>query len=122
MLCLKKFSRAVVNKFGSDYLRLPNQDYTERIEEQFAGVGFPGCIGAVDCTGWAGGNCPTALHGIHKGKPGVELRIEVVCDLDPRIWHCFFGLPGSMNDLNIPSVNPFFNAVLPGKVLPENNF
>ena len=44
------------------------------------------------------------------------LRMEVIADLDLRIWHLYFGLPGAMNDLNILSVSPHFSDVLSGKV------
>lgn len=38
--------------------------------------------------------------------------MEVVCDLDLRIWSLFFGLPGMLNDLNIIRLSPFFAEVL----------
>ena len=40
--------------------------------------------------------------------------MEIVCDLDMRIWSCSFGFPGSMNDLNILDASPFFQKMLAG--------
>ena len=52
LLSLKKFCRATVYCFGSDYLRSPSIDEIARNEAQFANVGFPGCMGMLDCAGW----------------------------------------------------------------------
>ncbi|MEM1283721.1 MAG: hypothetical protein AAGG81_09240 [Chlamydiota bacterium] len=48
---LKQFCRAVVSKFENEYLRLPTDEDLESIENQFAAIGFPGCIGCIDCSG-----------------------------------------------------------------------
>lgn len=97
----------------------------KRIERQFAEVtnqsnGFPGCMSCLDCASWDWGSCPKAFQGIMKGKDKVPtLRMEVIWQpLDLHIWHLYFGLPGVMNDLNIPSVSSHFADVLSGKFPP----
>ncbi|KAE9334033.1 hypothetical protein PR003_g13713 [Phytophthora rubi] len=56
----QRFTKAVLNKFGSEYLREPTaadiQHHT-RINEQ---RGFPGMFGSLDCTHWTWKNCPVA--------------------------------------------------------------
>ncbi|CDF33411.1 unnamed protein product [Chondrus crispus] len=118
-LCLTEFCSAVVDGFRSEYLRQPTQEDLGRIERRFAAVGFPGCIGCLDCAGWDWRNCPKALQGAMIGKDGTPtLRMEVICDLDLWIWSFQFGLPGVLNDLNILEVSEHFSQVLNGRFPP----
>jgi len=73
-------------------------------------------IGSIDCMHWEWSACPTAHHGIyrgHKGKPTVIL--EAVASKDLRIWHAFFGLPGSHNDINVLHQSPVFDDLANGR-------
>lgn len=118
-LCLFEFCEAVINCFETEYLREPTVEDLKRVERRFAEVGFPGCIGCVDCAGWFWKNCPKALQGAMIGKDGKPcLRMEVVCDLDLWIWSFQFGLPGVLNDLNILEVSDLFSKVLCGSFPP----
>ena len=47
--CMYRFCRAVVGKFGKDYLRGTNEAETARIMAQNAARGFPGMIESIDC-------------------------------------------------------------------------
>uniref|UniRef100_H3G7G5 DDE Tnp4 domain-containing protein n=1 Tax=Phytophthora ramorum TaxID=164328 RepID=H3G7G5_PHYRM len=77
--------------------------------------GFVGMIGSVDCMHWQWGNCPTALAGQHKGKEKKPTKIlETVADYNLRIWHCYFGSPGSLNDINVLDQSPLFQDFLQG--------
>lgn len=99
---LKVFCRTVIKCFGTKYLRLPNCEDLKRIENQFSSIGFPGCIGCIDCSGWQWDSCPRGLQGIMCGKEMKPYRkMEVICDLDMSIWHFYFGLPGMLNDIDI---------------------
>lgn len=118
-LCLEEFCVAVTASLGPTYLREPNETDIERIENEFRLAGFPGCIGCLDCSGWRWKNCPKALQGMMTGKEGKpSVRMEVVCSLDLWIWSFQFGLPGSMNDLNILELSDHFSRVLSGKFPP----
>jgi hypothetical protein len=78
--------------------------------------GFPGMLGSIDCMHWQWKNCPAALAGQYKGKekkPTVVLEAWVSTDL--WIWHCNFGSPGSLSDLNILDQSPVFNSIMKGK-------
>ena len=112
---LSEFCKSVVSRFAW-YLREPSLEDMKRIESQFSSVGFPGCIGVVDCAGWDWANYPKALQGIMVGKESIPtIRMEVIADLDLHIWHLFFGLPGMLNDINILSVSPHFADIMTGK-------
>jgi Plant transposon protein len=45
--------------------------------------------------------------------------MEVICDESLRIWHVFFGCPGSFNDVNILNCSPLFAEVLAGNFPPS---
>jgi hypothetical protein len=101
-LSMKRFCRAVVEVFGEEYLRSPNEDDVRRLLQEGKQRGFPGMLGSLDCMrgGWK--NWPTAWQGVYAGKekePTVVL--EAVASYDLWIWHAFFGLPGSMDDINV---------------------
>lgn len=105
--------------FGMEYLREPTEDDLKRIEARFAQVGFPGCMGCVDCAAWDWKNAPKAYQEHKVGKEKVStLRMELICDLDLWIWHCAFGYPGSMNDFSILDVRPHFADLLIGRYTP----
>ncbi|GJV65989.1 zinc finger, CCHC-type containing protein [Tanacetum coccineum] len=60
------------------------------------------------------GNCPKALHGQFKRKDHKysTLMLEAVADQRLWIWHAYFGVPGSNNDLNVLYGSPLFDDVL----------
>jgi hypothetical protein len=111
--CLRNFCNALVDVYGQEYLRKPSLDDLERLLEEGMALGFPGMLGSIDCMHWEWKNCPTAWHGEYQGrskKPTVIL--EAVASNDMWIWHHFFGLPGSVNDINVLDRSPLFNDML----------
>ena len=54
-----------------------------------------------------------AKVGQHKGKKNT-LILEAICDPDTYIWYCFFGEPGSLNDLNILEKSTIVGSILNG--------
>jgi hypothetical protein len=70
---------------------------------------------------WQWKNCPTADHGSHRGKDKKPtLVLEAVASQDLRIWHSFFGCPGSLNDLNILSQSHLFDRITKGGSPPSD--
>ena len=56
-----------------------------------------------------------AKAGQHKGKEKKNtLILEAICDPDTYIWYCFFGEPGSLNDLNILEKSTIVGSILNG--------
>jgi hypothetical protein len=93
--CLKHFCTAVVKRFASEYLRPPTLQDLQEIEAEYCKLGFPGCIGCLDCASWTWDKCPVANQGMYRGrekKPNI--RMEVVCDDKLRIWHLFLESQG----------------------------
>ncbi|XP_056849930.1 uncharacterized protein LOC108840392 isoform X2 [Raphanus sativus] len=78
--------------------------------------GFPGMIGSIDCIHWEWKNCPSAWKGQYargSGKPTIVL--EAVASFDLWIWHAFFGLPGTLNDINVLDRSPVFDDIINGQ-------
>ncbi|XP_074336670.1 uncharacterized protein LOC141673837 [Apium graveolens] len=55
----------------------------------------------------------------HKGVATIIL--EAVASSDLWIWHAFFGVAGSNNDINILDLSPVFDDILQGRA-PEVNY
>jgi hypothetical protein len=58
--CLRKFVVAIVEVFGPEYLRLPNEHDIARLLAIGESIGFLGMLGSIDCIHWGWKNCPTA--------------------------------------------------------------
>ncbi|CAL8173974.1 unnamed protein product [Prunus armeniaca] len=60
-------------------------------------------------------NCPTAWQGDYENRKGQKrLILEAVASFNTWVWHAFFGVAGSQNDLNVLGQSPVFNDVLRG--------
>jgi hypothetical protein len=66
---------------------------------------------------WRWENCPIAWKGqftrVDYRVPTIIL--EAVASQDLRIWHAFFGVPGSNNDINVLNQSPLFIEALEGQ-------
>ncbi|KAL5548699.1 hypothetical protein UlMin_003930 [Ulmus minor] len=112
---LKKICRAVVEVFSEQYLRSPNANDVARLLHISKRRGFPGMLDSLDCMHWKWKNCPTAWAGqyaVHSGSPSIIL--EAVADYDLWIWHAYFGLPGSNNDINVLEASHLFANLTEG--------
>lgn len=119
-LTFEAFLTAICELFESTYLRRPNEDDLRRILAINASRGFPGCLGSWDCQHWHWKNCPVAWAGQFTGKekdPTVVL--EAIADGELWIWGCYFGSPGSMNDINVLDTSPLVVDILHGRLLPS---
>ncbi|XP_020242910.1 uncharacterized protein LOC109821128 [Asparagus officinalis] len=118
---VKRFVRSIINIFGEEYLRSPTNEDVARLLEEGSQRGFPGMLGSIDCMHWVWKNCPTAWQGMYTGhfhEPTIIL--EAVASKDLWIWHAFFGLPGSHNDLNVLHRSPVFAQLAEGRASPCN--
>ena len=113
---LKKFVTAVIDVFSEEYLRKPNNEDIARLLAHGKRRGFPGMLGSIDCMHWKWKNCPSAWKGQYCGhvrEPTIIL--EAVVSYDLWIWHAFFGLPGSNNDINVLERSHVFNEFAEGR-------
>ena len=76
-------------------------------------------LGSIDCMHWSWKNCPKAWHGQFHGKKKVStIILEAVADQETWIWHAFFGMTGSLNDINVVNRSPLMNKIANGETTP----
>ncbi|XP_021815821.1 uncharacterized protein LOC110758306 [Prunus avium] len=113
--CLVGFCDAVENLYTREYLCRPSPADLQRLLKKADTRGFPGMIGSIDCIHWQWKNCPTAWQGDYGNRKGQKsIILEAVASFDTWVWHAFFGVAGSQNDLNMLGQFPVFNDVLRG--------
>jgi hypothetical protein len=108
---IQEFAKTVKRVFGPEYLRTPTVEDVYRTQKINAGRGFPGMFGSIDCRHWEWKNCPVGWQGQFRGKekkPTVVTEMAVSGDL--WIWHHHFGVPGSLNDINVLDQSPFLST------------
>ncbi|XP_035546169.1 uncharacterized protein LOC118348486 [Juglans regia] len=100
-LSMKKFVKAIMSIFWGEYLRSPTSNHIARLLEVGQNHGFLRMLGSIDCMHWKWKNCPSAWKGKYSGHVNEPtIILEAVASYDLWIWHAFFGLPGSHNDIN----------------------
>ncbi|WVZ49627.1 hypothetical protein U9M48_000967 [Paspalum notatum var. saurae] len=109
------FTHDIVQIYGKEYMRKPNQQDLNWLLEVAEQRGFPGMLGSLDCMHWVWESCPSGWKGQyigHQGEPTIIL--EAVAGPDRWIWHCNFGAPGSLNDINVLHRSPLFDDLISG--------
>ncbi|XP_021744211.1 uncharacterized protein LOC110710246 [Chenopodium quinoa] len=118
-VAIRMLAYGVAPDVVDEYLRIDED--LRRILHQNELRGFPGMVGSIDCMHWDWKNCPTAWKAQYAGRnKTATLILEAVADQDLWIWHAFFGMPGSCNDLNVFYRSPVFDDVLQGHAPPIN--
>ncbi|KAF8401013.1 hypothetical protein HHK36_014316 [Tetracentron sinense] len=118
---LQKFIQVVVAIFSDEYLRPPNNDDIARLLAVGENRRFPGMLGIIDCMHWKLKNCPTVWKGMYSGYVRERtIILEVVVSYDIWIWHAFFGLPGSHNDINVLKRSSVFTDLADGRAAAVN--
>ncbi|XP_003570899.2 uncharacterized protein LOC100840429 [Brachypodium distachyon] len=121
--CLSIFCKGVMQNLGPEYLRRPNNEDIQRLLHIGRARGFPGMLGSLDCMHWEWKNCPVAWQGqFTRGDQGTStVMLEAVASHDLWIWHAFFGVAGSNNDINVLNQSTLFTEVVQGRA-PEVQF
>ena len=91
-----------------EFIFFPRDDVGHKfIVDEYGSIGFPGCIGSVDCVHVGWDKCPHQWKNLFKGKeqhPSVSY--EVVCTARKFIQSVSPGHPGSRNDKHIARTDP----------------
>ncbi|XP_073271458.1 uncharacterized protein [Primulina huaijiensis] len=95
--CMQRFCRAIVEVFAEQYLRSPTSNDVARLLYIGEQRGFSGMLGSLDC---------------RSGSPTIIL--EAVADYDLWIWHAYFCIPGSNNDINVLEASDLFSNLAQG--------
>jgi hypothetical protein len=75
-------------------------------------LGFPGCVGSVDCTHIPWDRCPAEYRSIYVGKEGFpKIAYEVTCDHTHKILSVTPGHYGGRTDLTIVKFDGFINSL-----------
>ncbi|KAM1363367.1 hypothetical protein ACFX15_027745 [Malus domestica] len=102
--------------YKDEYLREPNQKDPNRLLHKAKDCGFPGMIRSSNCMHWDWKNCPTGWQrGLCGRSRKPTVMLEEVASYDIRIWHAFFRVSGSQNDITILRRSPLFNRLMEGK-------
>ena len=64
---LRRFVVAVVQVFGPEYMRLPNEQDTTRLLAIGERRDFQEMLGSIDCMHWTWKFCPVSWHGMYRG-------------------------------------------------------
>jgi hypothetical protein len=110
--CLGKFVVALVEVFGP---RLPNEHDTIKLLAIVESRWFLGMLGFINCMYWDWKNCPTTWHGMYNGhNKEPTIILEVLASKDLWIWHTFFGMPDTHNDIIVLQRSPIFARLAEG--------
>ncbi|XP_028075042.1 uncharacterized protein LOC114277350 [Camellia sinensis] len=121
IVALNFFTRSIVATYEAVYLRSPNEADIARLLQEGEQRGFPGMLGSLDCMHCRWDKCLSAQAGAYTGhyhKPTVVL--EAVASYDLWIWHAFFGMPGSLNDITVLDRLPLFAELTRGRAPTAN--
>nr|GEU83626.1 hypothetical protein [Tanacetum cinerariifolium] len=113
LMALDHFCRSVMQIYRPEYLRKPTVTDVEKFylhrEEKH---GFSGMLGSLDCTDWEWSGCPYAFKAQYVRRdhgPNPFILLEVVPSQDLWLWHAFFCVAGSNNDINVLYQSSLFN-------------
>ncbi|XP_071741362.1 uncharacterized protein [Rutidosis leptorrhynchoides] len=83
--------------------------------------GLSGLLGSIDCMHWEWKNCPVGWQGQYTrgDQKGPSVMLEAVASQDLWIWHAFFGMEGSNNDINVLNASPISNSIKDGTSPPS---
>ena len=110
------FCAAIIEQYGEEFLREPTEDDLIQILQDSEGKGWPGMLGSIDCMHWKWKNCPKAWAGMYQGKEkSPTIVLQAVADSTCRIWHHYFGMPGSSNDINVLERSHILHSAMNGE-------
>ena len=95
-------AKVIIRVFGPEYLWASNEEDPKKMMASNDRRGWLGTLGNIDCMHWTWKNCPKAWQGLYSGKScDATIVLEAVASEDLWICHYFFGMPGTLNDINV---------------------
>nr|XP_043609668.1 uncharacterized protein LOC122581503 [Erigeron canadensis] len=121
---LDYFCDAIIRLYSREYLRRPTSHDVARIfEAHELRHHMPGMLGSIDCTHVEWSACPRRLRGQYTrgDHNGPTIMLEITASHDLWIWHAFFGVPGSNNDINVLNQSDLYVTARNGTA-PDSSF
>jgi len=117
--CMKNFALGMIEVFGNECLRKPTQADVDRLLQVAEARDFLGMLGSIDCTHGEWKNCLASWKASFQKKlyKMPIIILEAVTSYELWIWHAFFGLPGSLNDINVLDHSPVFQELYEDRAL-----
>jgi hypothetical protein len=96
-----------MSSIKDEFIFMPQDDRTfQKVTEEYAARGLPGCVGSVDCVHIGWDRCPTQYKNMYTGKEGYpSVAYEVICTTRKFIQSVSCGHPGSRNDNHIAKID-----------------
>jgi len=111
----KQFVKGVSTHLVPVYIKAPDGPYLEEILGTYARLGFPGCVGSMDCTHVWWEKCPKKFTFDCTGKEGYPtLAFQVIVDHYRRVSHVSRHFFGASNDKEISNNDAYTVGVMSG--------
>ncbi|XP_071715007.1 uncharacterized protein [Rutidosis leptorrhynchoides] len=105
---LHNFCKCILDLYSNVYLREPTLHDIQRLYEGHERIhGFSDMLGSKDCMHWAWRG--QYMRGDHSHPTNM---LEAAASYDNWIWHAYFGVAGSNNDINVLNNIDLFNSML----------
>ncbi|GBG71125.1 hypothetical protein CBR_g8426 [Chara braunii] len=105
---------ALINEYGH-LLQFPTDQRLQDTIDAFERKGFPGCVGAIDCTHVYIEKPRNERGECYYDRTGqFSIVAQVVCDHECRITSAFVGSPGSVNGSRVLRVSPVYRQAQGG--------
>ena len=91
---------------------------------EYTDAGFPGCVGASECTHITTERCEYNLENNHLSAKirHTTCTFNLTCNHRRRILHTTRGGPGCWNDMTMVRFDTFLTDIRAGKILADNEF
>ncbi|KAK1660503.1 hypothetical protein QYE76_048662 [Lolium multiflorum] len=109
---LARFCRAVIGLFENSISGNLMQDTLLCCRST---LGFSEMLGSIDCAPGSGRTAPLVGGAYNGHSEGCTVILEAVASHDTWIWHSFFGMAGSHNDINVLQRSPVFDRLAYGQ-------